>query len=526
MNLSVEQKLTARREAAAMTLEQLHAEDYGILQHWAKAFSIRPMPKLKPKLAEAVWATAEPLRKARELAAQDFTEKLNSRDIGHQFLDELFAEQPRSESEQAAKRVWAWLQASGLADNSLRNNTALAKKYVGAPKFGDWGKAVASHLGTLSKHLHIAERERNEERIADNLAEPGQFEPGLVLGWAEAVLRDPRAPWEALSMAIALASGRRQSEVHGEGSWQKLSERSILFDGQAKLKGRDPFSYEIPTLLDADLVLAGRQRLIQLGKAPRSPVQVNQSIARMMSTWLKAHTIPGTERLESLTYKGSRDIYESIAKRLLKPAGISDIEFVAQILGHAKLYSPSSMNYAKLVPTNLPEPALVSPHPENLADFIHHSAPGAAEPRPTPKPTSAEPETGGPTAKPRRNRRLATTPTSSPVAKLANQRRQAASAESLPQPFWTGKFLILPFEQGLLSLHALNAHTDPRGIRLHQVGERLVASASTGTLSLGPAKGGKPGEYDSTILGPLYLSQLQADSLPKPLKAALPSSTP
>ena len=63
-----------------------------------------------------------------------------------------------------------------------------------------------------------------------------------------------------LSIAVALATGRRAIEVMVQGSFNRKGKNLLEFAGQAKDRGRTG-SYEIPCLVDADLITDAMKRI-------------------------------------------------------------------------------------------------------------------------------------------------------------------------------------------------------------------------------------------------------------------------
>ncbi len=99
--------------------------------------------------------------------------------------------------------------------------------------------------------------------------------------------------WEDVSCAIALATGRRMSEIHQSGTFIYIDDYHLSFIGQLKGKERTvngshlvDVNFTIPTLLKADLIITGIDYLQQLNKRISKDlptVKVNESYSKPLS---------------------------------------------------------------------------------------------------------------------------------------------------------------------------------------------------------------------------------------------------
>lgn len=121
-----------------------------------------------------------------------------------------------------------------------------------------------------------------------------------LLNWAYETLqrvidvKPGRKAWRGVSVALALATGRRQVEIHSCGRFEYVDEYHVKFTGQAKTRLNALAAYEenpsyiIPTLVPAHLVIAGHNWLKEVsGKHYETKEQVNDNVARDVGKFVK-----------------------------------------------------------------------------------------------------------------------------------------------------------------------------------------------------------------------------------------------
>ena len=157
-----------------------------------------------------------------------------------------------------------------------------------------------------------------------------------------------------LSIAVALATGRRAIEVMVQGSFKRKGKNLLEFTGQAKDRGRTG-SYEIPCLVDADLIIKSVERIrssiyaqhlksvmtecVKYSKNDRfnhASRHLNTVARRTFKKYL------GDKTWGEWNYKDSRAIYARLAytahyNHAIKNSlpMIDDGDFFTKILGHA-----------------------------------------------------------------------------------------------------------------------------------------------------------------------------------------------
>lgn len=178
----------------------------------------------------------------------------------------------------------------------------------------------------------VTERRQPENRIEIDLTDSLKFAHNVLTE----IKNGEDANWMDVSCAIALATGRRMSEVHLSASFEKVDEYTVVFKGQLKGKSRRlkigekalpirEIPFEIPTLLKADLICFGLQWLNDKGKRfaqNEDPERVNRRFSKTLNQHCKDFNIfPEDER----TYHKFRAAY---FRACVVNAGIDNFDFI------------------------------------------------------------------------------------------------------------------------------------------------------------------------------------------------------
>lgn len=164
--------------------------------------------------------------------------------------------------------------------------------------------------------------------------------------------------WKEVALSLVLLTGRRPfSEVFCTAEFEKVGEYEVKFTGQAKTKGKselhyaDNPSYNIPTLVKADLVVNALEWLGDKGKRIKvsefdndehraravSNKRYSKDVASHMKTWLKyIETLEATEKPKDITPHTLREIYALAACRVWAGFNSYEVSYAARILGHDK----------------------------------------------------------------------------------------------------------------------------------------------------------------------------------------------
>lgn len=155
--------------------------------------------------------------------------------------------------------------------------------------------------------------------------------------------------WKELSVCLAFATGRRMAEVHGAGTSFSICDKPgfLTFKGQLKTKGRGELeAYDIPSLLEPELVLRMHEKLKMLGKADYMPEDVNRMLSKELSTRLTPELQEMYQKVGIKSYKDLRDIYASkIAEQ--RPVHMTETVFIAKYLGHGENDLSTAQTYQK-----------------------------------------------------------------------------------------------------------------------------------------------------------------------------------
>jgi len=175
---------------------------------------------------------------------------------------------------------------------------------------------------------NIQERQEHQEFIEN---------PAAIVAKAERLLSSDR--WYDLVAGLALATGRRLTEVLKTARFFPCTLYSVTFDGQIK-KREDVnlLPYEIPTLVRAEVVIAAWKRLRGLVDCTQlDNEQVAGKYHRDASEAANRHfagLIPQQSAKENLTTKAFRAVYAHIAVLWFCPLRIDDRVYANAILGH------------------------------------------------------------------------------------------------------------------------------------------------------------------------------------------------
>jgi Telomere resolvase len=145
------------------------------------------------------------------------------------------------------------------------------------------------------------------------------------------------AHWKELSFAISVATGRRQSEVHGiETVFEVVDDRTLTFSGQLKTKSRGQVpSYRIPCLFDSKTVLRAWERLREEGKV-FSPSECHSKLSKALSTELPQNIKAIKVKANLVAYKDSRDLYGAYCLKVFRTENVSTNAYLATVMGHGE----------------------------------------------------------------------------------------------------------------------------------------------------------------------------------------------
>ena len=180
-------------------------------------------------------------------------------------------------------------------------------------------------------------RADSEERFARRLVEQQQItNPDALVSRAEELLKGTQ--WSQLALGITLATGRRLTEVLKTAKFSPKTAYTLWFEGQLKTKDRVLPPYEIPTLVEARLVLDAVKRLREsLDGSRLSNDEVSSQygpIVRKLADQQLGDLIEKRSKDVNLYTHLSRCIYGRLCVLYFCPPKIFDLHYMATILGH------------------------------------------------------------------------------------------------------------------------------------------------------------------------------------------------
>lgn len=196
--------------------------------------------------------------------------------------------------------------------------------------------------------------------------------------------------FNTLSVAIALATGRRSIEIVYTGDFKKSGENDLIFSGQAKRGvGVEVESYNIPTLVSADRIIDAFHTLrstdeyealeadySHLHEKVRN-AKINQRVSRMLNYRAKQLLDPSAKRnknshIESpRQFKDTRTIATKIALDKIhttkKYSSVDTNVFIKNYLGHDDY--EASKNYQHIL-IDYNEPKAQAPKKIELSEIV------------------------------------------------------------------------------------------------------------------------------------------------------------
>lgn len=218
------------------------------------------------------------------------------------------------------------------------------------------------------------DRDKRDSNVMNQI----KVNPNFALETAENLLKEAiekkdKANKFDLAVAIAIATGRRRTEIFKTAVFDVIEttpEQHVIFSGQLKTHDRDLFNdvkpYAIPCLVDRDLVLDGLKLLRKLQKndvvtyldqrgnevsngvldLPISDQYHTNAVGRYYSHSAneRIRTIFNTPLME---FRHSRDMYSEIGYERFKKEGEGRSAYRTRVYGHAKGQSETGRSYEK-----------------------------------------------------------------------------------------------------------------------------------------------------------------------------------
>jgi hypothetical protein len=161
-------------------------------------------------------------------------------------------------------------------------------------------------------------------------------DPDAIVARGAELLRSQR--WEDVAVGLAVTTGRRLTEILKTAHFHPMSAYTVLFEGQLKQKAELLAPYEIPTLVEADLVIEAAGRLRTL--LPCRDLE-NTEVERRYGPTVRATTHRHFQQLiqirandVSVYTHACRAVYGRIATYYFAPPTVNALVYLATIQGH------------------------------------------------------------------------------------------------------------------------------------------------------------------------------------------------
>jgi hypothetical protein len=226
------------------------------------------------------------------------------------------------------------------------------------PWSDDVYKLVSSWAGKYHRETNLDYAETVENYgTEENLI---RLDGKKILNWATEIIDwayaqpDLNKGWHKVSFALALTSGRRMDEIHGDCKFEVVNDQTLRSIGLSK-KREDDAELESPCLVDANKWVAVINKLPDNRRNQPNAI-VNGTIRKAISesisnvfTKLDFHKFDEQGNRILGSYKDSRDFYVSylIARDYNKSKHGSEINFAKKTLGHES--KKQTMSYLKMV---------------------------------------------------------------------------------------------------------------------------------------------------------------------------------
>ena len=207
--------------------------------------------------------------------------------------------------------------------------------------------AERDRLREFARTFNVRQAEGNSKKVAVQ-ENDGRTEVNAapLIAYADSILSTlegrKRRDWVQVSVAIAIATGRRMSEIHSESTKFERQGSLLLFTGQLKASGdaaafyeKNP-SYAIPCLVSPELVVAGHEWLKAHGKVEGDHKKAHGRFSRYLGQQAKRVLFEAEVKGDPKkhTYKAFRAIYAQVS--FLKSGADDEDAYIAEILGHGR----------------------------------------------------------------------------------------------------------------------------------------------------------------------------------------------
>jgi len=204
------------------------------------------------------------------------------------------------------------------------------------PKTGEREHLARKYLNFSTEEwarINVPSEQSSEERSAHQLF---LEDPDRIAAVAAQLLESKR--WDEIVVGLAAATGRRLTEVLKTGEFFPSTRYTVMFAGQLKRRDKILAPYEIPTLVDASLVLQAWERLRTLVDCSQLSVEqvshdYSPKVRATANSWFQ-DLIPTPKKHKDVYTHLCRSVYGCIAVFWFCPPRLSHITYLATIMGH------------------------------------------------------------------------------------------------------------------------------------------------------------------------------------------------
>jgi len=234
----------------------------------------------------------------------------------------------------------------GLAVSTIASELSWVRRFLAANPEYPHARDLNEWSYDFGKPYSLAKNKDTDENLREKLEVVKPIKESLVSDWVQS--RKTSTKWEDISIIIAICTGRRMIEIHGDATFEPVDEKTIHFIGQAKKRytvreaGED--GYDIPVIyLSAKEISVLVAKLETLGKRIENPD--SKIVNRTFSMPLSRHPSPLTQ------YKEARDYYAAYLVHNGYAGNSLPALYITKVLGHKAGdtgVSGSALNYQKL----------------------------------------------------------------------------------------------------------------------------------------------------------------------------------
>ena len=261
-------------------------------------------------------------------------------------------------AKEAAKLIYDRIMVQKHTDTTVAKTKPkqlrkiLAKLKLIEPQSQQWAEDLYQHFLNLIKP--IADKvndnytQTNESRTVENFK---RVDGDAIAQWAADVLEyaasdeNSDSSWHKVSLALAITSGRRQSEIHGTTQYELVDSKTIRAIGLAKKKTED-YELEFQPISDAETWLKALKNLPE-NRRNQDKSKINGTIRKAISDTIGSKI----NELGFSSYKDSRDFYINyhLDRNYNRQKHGAESTYVMRLVGHDN--SKSALSYTKMFTT-------------------------------------------------------------------------------------------------------------------------------------------------------------------------------